>query len=183
MTNPFVPDVDTLGNLKPIAKVVFSLGSNQGNSIDLLQSAVNALADTPDLIPVDLSSVYVTQPVGPVSDQPEFLNMVLVAETTIEPLVLLERVNAIEAGLGRRRDVPGGPRTMDIDLIMVGQRSLDTERLVLPHPRAQERAFVLVPWQEVDPGAELPGVGVIDELLEQVDTSVVRRSDETVELP
>ena len=86
-------------------------------------------------------------------------------------------------GLKRYLEDELGAPLLDIDLILVGKRSLDTERLVLPHPRAQERAFVLVPWQEVDPGAELPGVGVIDELLEQVDTSGVRRSDETVELP
>ncbi|GAA1392122.1 2-amino-4-hydroxy-6-hydroxymethyldihydropteridine diphosphokinase [Luteococcus peritonei] len=183
MTNPLVPDVDTLGDLKPIAKVVFSLGSNQGNSVDLLQSAVNALADTPDLIPVDLSSVYVTQPVGEVPDQPDFLNLVMVAETTIEPRILLERVHAIEAGLGRTRDIPGGPRTMDIDLVVVGRRQLQTETLTLPHPRAHERAFVLVPWQEIDPGAELPGIGSIDDLVASVDASGVRRSDETVELP
>lgn len=183
MSNPLVPDVDTLGDLRPISKCVFSLGSNQGNSIDLLQSAVNALADTPDLIPVDLSSVYVTAPVGPVTDQPDFYNMVLVAESTIEPRILLERAHAIEAGLGRRRDVPGGPRTIDIDLVMVGKRTYSRDGLELPHPHAHERAFVLVPWQEVDPGAELPGKGRIDELLSAVDASGVRRSDEVVELP
>ncbi|MDN5565097.1 MAG: 2-amino-4-hydroxy-6-hydroxymethyldihydropteridine diphosphokinase, partial [Luteococcus sp.] len=134
MSNPFVPDVDTLGNLKPISKVVFSLGSNQGNSVDILQSAVTALADTPDLIPVDLSSVYVTKPVGAVVDQPDFLNLVLVAETVIEPSILLERAHAIEAGLGRTRDIVGGPRTLDIDLVMYGHRTVDTDEMTLPHP-------------------------------------------------
>lgn len=183
MSNPFVPDVDTLGNLKPISKVVFSLGSNQGNSVDLLQSAVTALADTPDLIPVDLSSVYVTKPVGAVIEQPDFLNMVLVAETVIEPAILLERAHAIEAGLGRTRDVVGGPRTLDIDLIMVGKRTVDTDDMTLPHPRAHERAFVLVPWLEVDPDAELAGHGKIADLVAGLDVSGVVKSDEVVELP
>ncbi|WP_420176902.1 2-amino-4-hydroxy-6-hydroxymethyldihydropteridine diphosphokinase [Luteococcus sp. OSA5] len=183
MSNPFVPDVDTLGNLKPISKVVFSLGSNQGNSAELLQSAINALADTPDLIPVELSSVYVTKPVGSVQDQPDFLNLVLVAETVIEPSILLDRAHAIEAGLGRTRDVPGGPRTIDIDLITFGRRTSDKPELVLPHPRAHERAFVLVPWLEIDPDGELTGVGRIDELVKQVDVSGVVKSDEVVELP
>ena len=95
----------------------------------------------------------------------------------------VEDVHAIEAGLGRTRDIPGGPRTMDIDLVVVGRRQLQTETLTLPHPRAHERAFVLVPWQEIDPGAELPGIGSIDDLVASVDASGVRRSDETVELP
>ncbi|MGO4956718.1 2-amino-4-hydroxy-6-hydroxymethyldihydropteridine diphosphokinase [Luteococcus sp. Sow4_B9] len=183
MSNPFVPDVDTLGNLKPISKVVFSLGSNQGNSVDLLQSAVSALADTPDLIPVDLSSVYVTKPVGAVQDQPDFMNMVLVAETVLEPTILLERAHAIEAGLGRTRDIPGGPRTIDIDLVMFGRRTLDTDELKLPHPRAHERAFVVVPWLEIDPDGELAGHGRLDELVKTIDVSGVTKSDEVVELP
>jgi len=183
MSNPFVPDVDTLGNLKPISTVVFSLGSNQGNSVDLLQGAVNALADTPDLIPVDLSSVYVTKPVGPVTDQPDFLNLVMVAETVIEPSILLERAHAIEAGLGRTRDIPGGPRTIDIDLVMVGRRTVEDDELTLPHPHAHERAFVLVPWLEVDPEAELPGKGKVADLVARLDTAGVTKSDEAVELP
>ncbi len=183
MSNPFVPDVDTLGNLKPISKVVFSLGSNQGNSVDILQSAVTALADTPDLIPVDLSSVYVTKPVGAVVDQPDFLNLVLVAETVIEPSILLERAHAIEAGLGRTRDIVGGPRTLDIDLVMYGHRTVDTDEMTLPHPRAHERAFVLVPWLEIDPEAEIEGRGSVKDLLAGLDTSGVVRSDEVIELP
>lgn len=183
MSNPFVPDVDTLGNLKPISKVVFSLGSNQGNSVDILQSAVNALADTPDLIPVDLSSVYVTKPVGAVIEQPDFLNMVLVAETVIEPSILLERAHAIEAGLGRTRDVVGGPRTLDIDLVMYGHRTVATDDMTLPHPRAHERAFVLVPWLEIDPEGEIEGKGTVKELLAGLDTTGVVKSDEVVELP
>lgn len=183
MSNPFVPDVDTLGNLKPISKVVFSLGSNQGNSVDILQSAVTALADTPDLIPVDLSSVYVTKPVGAVVDQPDFLNLVLVAETVIEPSILLERAHAIEAGLGRTRDIVGGPRTLDIDLVMYGHRTVDTDEMTLPHPRAHERAFVLVPWLEIDPEAEIEGRGSVKDLLAGLDNSGVVRSDEVIELP
>ncbi|MFZ2262019.1 MAG: 2-amino-4-hydroxy-6-hydroxymethyldihydropteridine diphosphokinase [Luteococcus japonicus] len=183
MSNPFVPDVDTLGNLKPISKVVFSLGSNQGNSVDILQSAVTALADTPDLIPVDLSSVYVTKPVGAVVDQPDFLNLVLVAETVIEPSILLERAHAIEAGLGRTRDIVGGPRTLDIDLVMYGHRTVDTDEMTLPHPRAHERAFALVPWLEIDPEAEIEGRGSVKDLLAGLDNSGVVRSDEVIELP
>lgn len=169
-------DVDTLGNLKPIAKVVFSLGSNQGDSELVLQQAVDALADTPDVIIVDISPVYRTKPVGPVADQPDFLNLVVVAESTLEPMTLLDRANAIEDAFGRVREVAGGPRTLDIDIIMVGRRTSE-EAIELPHPRAHERAFVLVPWLDADPLAELAGHGAVKDLVTQMDLSGVTRTD------
>lgn len=174
-------DVDTLGNLKPISKVVFSLGSNVGDSLEILQGAVTQLATTPNVIPVDVSSVYITDPVGEV-EQDDFYNLVLVCETTQEPMTLLERANAIEEAFGRTRDIPGGPRTLDIDLIMVGKRELDRPELVLPHPEAHKRAFVLVPWLEVDPKGELAGQP-LTELVEKVGTEGVRKTDEVIELP
>lgn len=177
-------DVDTLGNLRPISKVVFSLGSNVGDSAEILQNAVSMICETPDVIPVDISSVYRTAPVGPVQDQPDFLNLVLIAESTLEPVTLLERCLAIEEAFGRVREVKGGPRTLDIDLVMVGKRERDDESLTLPHPEAHQRAFVLVPWLEADPKGELPGKGALTDLVAAVDTSGVERvEDVTVELP
>lgn len=176
-------DVDTLGNLRPISKVVFALGSNVGDSLEILQGAITQLATTPDLIPVDVSSVYLTDPMGEVTDQPDFYNLVLVAETTMEPMTLLERANAIEEAYGRTRDVPGGPRTLDIDIIMVGKREMDSPELTLPHPRAHERGFVLIPWHEIDPAGELAGQGPLADLVERVGTAGVRKTDEVIELP
>lgn len=175
-------DVDTLGNLRPISKVVYSLGSNVGDSIEILAAAVNELATTPDVIPVDISSVYLTKPVD-MEEQPDFYNLVMVCETTLEPATLLDRALALEEAFGRVREVEKGPRTLDIDLIMVGKRIRDTEKLILPHPRAHERAFVLVPWLEADPLGELPGHGPIADLVSQLDTSGVVKTDEVVELP
>lgn len=182
MTNPNVPDLDTLGNMRPIQKTVFSIGSNLGDSLETIQKAIGYIGDTPDVIPVDVSSVYRTKPVGPVTDQPGFLNVVLVAETTLEPITLLERIQAIETALGRVRDVPGGPRTIDIDLVMVGRRELATEQLTLPHPHAHERAFVLVPWLEADPLGELAGHGPLVDLAASVDSSGVVRTEDEVHL-
>lgn len=179
---PFDIDVDTLGNLRPISKVVFSLGSNEGDSANILAEAVEFLADTPGLIVVDVSPVYQTTPVGNL-DQPDFLNLVVVAESTLEPLTLLDRANAIEQEFGRVRDIINGPRTLDIDLVMVGKR-LGEGPLELPHPRAHERAFVLVPWHDIDPDAELAGFGRIDELIEDLGTSgVTLRPDIVVPAP
>ena len=154
---PFEIDVDTLGNLRPISKVVFSLGSNLGDSATILQEAVDYLADTPDLILVEVSPVYQTTPISDI-EQPDFLNLVVVAESTLEPLTILDRALAIEANFGRTREVPHGPRTLDIDVIMVGKRDSEDD-IELPHPRAHERAFVLQPWDQIEPGAVLPGLG------------------------
>ncbi|MHA6525892.1 2-amino-4-hydroxy-6-hydroxymethyldihydropteridine diphosphokinase [Tessaracoccus sp. G1721] len=180
MTNgPFDIDVDTLGNLRPIAKVVLSLGSNMGDSASILQEAVDFLAETPDLILVDVSPVYETKPHGDVQDQDDFLNLIVVAESTLEPLTLLDRAQAIEENFGRTRELRHGPRTLDIDIIMVGKR-ISEDSIELPHPRAHERAFVLVPWLDIDPNAEIAGHGPIADLVEELDTSTVTRRDDVV---
>jgi 2-amino-4-hydroxy-6-hydroxymethyldihydropteridine diphosphokinase len=165
--------------MKPLRKVVYSIGSNLGDRLGNVQGAVDALSDTPDVIVVDISSVYETRPIGGPPDSPEFLNIVVVAETTLEPRTLVERAFAIEDAYGRTRGGDRwGPRTLDVDLIMVGNAVVDQDDLKLPHPLAHERAFVLVPWYEVDPTAELPGKGAIADLLVKADASgVVRRDD------
>jgi 2-amino-4-hydroxy-6-hydroxymethyldihydropteridine diphosphokinase len=85
---------------------------------------------------------------------------------------------AIEDAFGRDRSVKNAPRTLDVDLIVVGQRVCDDDRLTLPHPRAHDRAFVLVPWVEVDPEGEIPGHGFVADLLSEVDTSGVKRRED-----
>ena len=177
--NPHAIDADTLSGMKPLRKVVYSIGSNLGDRLGNVQGAVDALSDTPDVIVVDVSSVYETTPVGGPADSPEFLNIVVVAESTLEPWTLVERAFAIEEAFGRARDGERwGPRTLDVDLIMVGNAIVDQEDLKLPHPLAHERAFVLVPWYEVDPTGEIVGKGAIGDLLGKADASgVVRRDD------
>ena len=119
--NPHAIDADTLSGMKPLRKVVYSIGSNLGDRLGNLQGAVDALRDTPDVIVVDVSSVYETDPVDAPEDSPQFLNMVVVAETTLEPRTLLERALAIEDAFGRERGPERyAPRTLDVDLIMVG---------------------------------------------------------------
>lgn len=180
MTDVFPVDSDTLGNLRPLNQVVFSLGSNLGDSAEILQAAVDRLAETPNLILVDVSPVYRTKAWGD-EDQPDFLNLVVIADSTLEPLTLLDRCAAIEDAYGRERDPrrPHGPRTLDIDLICVGRRTSDTEELQLPHPRAHERAFVLVPWLDIEPRAVLPQ-GPVAELVADLDVSSVERLNDVV---
>lgn len=170
-------DVDTLSGMAPLRVAVFSLGSNLGDRFEYLQGAVGALRATPGLKITGVSSVYETTPVGLV-EQPDFLNIVVVAESTLPSMVMLERALAIEDAYSRVRVVPGGPRTVDVDLIAVGDRVLNGENLTLPHPRAHERAFVLAPWLEVEPEAELVGHGRVADLLAGLDATGVRRRDD-----
>lgn len=170
-------DVDTLSGMAPLRVAVFSLGSNLGERFDYLQGATNALRATPGLKVTGISSVYETTPVG-LANQPDFLNLVVVTESTLPSMVMLERALAIEDAYARVRLVPGGPRTVDVDLIAVGDRQLAGESLTLPHPRAHERAFVLTPWHEVDPEAVLVGHGRVADLLAGVDPSGVHRRDD-----
>ena len=182
--NPYAIDTDTLSGMKPLRKVVYSIGSNLGDRLSNLQGAVDALRDTPDVIVVDVSSVYETEAVGGPGNSPAFLNIVVVAETTLEPRTLLERAQAIEDAYGRDRS--GGrwsPRTLDVDLIVVGGSQLDQPDLTLPHPLAGDRGFVLVPWAEIDPKGTLPGrQETVGDLASAADVSgVALRSDLSVE--
>ncbi|MDN5727763.1 MAG: 2-amino-4-hydroxy-6-hydroxymethyldihydropteridine diphosphokinase [Propionibacteriales bacterium] len=180
--NPYAIDADTLSGMKPLKKVVYAIGSNLGDRLANLQGAVSALADTPDVIVVDKSSVYESSAVGGPEDSPDFLNMVVVAETTLEPRTLLERALAIEDAFGRVRAERNAPRTLDVDLIIVGDTVTDQEDLRLPHPYAHDRAFVLVPWAEVDPTGAIPGQGSVSEMVAEVDlTGIVRRNDLLIE--
>jgi 2-amino-4-hydroxy-6-hydroxymethyldihydropteridine diphosphokinase len=176
--NPYAIDTDTLSGMKPLRKVVYSVGSNLGDRLGNLQGAVDALRDTPDVIVVDVSPVYETAPVGGPEDSPDFLNLVVVAETTLEPRTLLERAQAIEDAFGRERAGHWAPRTLDVDLILVGTTTLDQSDLRLPHPLAHERGFVLVPWYAIDPRGELPGWGAVAELVRSVDVDGVTRRDD-----
>lgn len=170
-------DVDTLSGMSPLRLVTYSLGSNLGDRLEYLQGATTLLNATPGMRVTAVSAVYETDPVDMV-DQPEFLNIVVQAESSLASTVMLERAHAIEDGFDRIRTVRYGPRTIDIDLIAVGDRVINNETLTLPHPRAHERAFVLVPWLEVDPDAELVGHGRVADLVAALDTSGVRRRDD-----
>lgn len=183
--NPAVVDADTLtGDLRPLRRAALALGSNLGDRLEYLQAAVDALTDSSEIVPVAVSSVYETQPVGGPAEQPPFLNAVLIVDTTLSPRSLMERCLAAEDAFGRTREVPKGPRTLDVDVLAVGDKTVSDEDLQVPHPRLAERAFVLIPWSEVDPDFAVPGLGKVDDLARTVSTSGVERVDDAVlELP
>jgi 2-amino-4-hydroxy-6-hydroxymethyldihydropteridine diphosphokinase len=132
------------------------LGSNVGDREDNLRRAVAALREHG----VDVeaaSSLYETEPVGEILDQPDFLNAAIRIRTELEPLQLLDVCKGIEAELGRMFGGPRhGPRPIDIDLLLLGDIELDNERLRLPHREVTSRRFVLAPLLELDPGLTLP---------------------------
>jgi len=164
-------------------RAVLALGSNQGDRLAALQGAVEALAGTPGLTVVAVSPVYETDPVGG-PEQPDYLNAVVLVEGDLAPRALLERSLTVEAAFARTRDVRWGPRTLDVDVVAVGDLRVAEPDLLLPHPRAVERAFVLVPWLDVDPDAALPGAGRVADLLAGLDLSGVRRrTDLVLEVP
>ena len=161
---------------------VLALGSNLGERRDILQGCVDAIARIPEVQVMAVSPVYETVPVGG-PPQPDYLNAVILARTTLPSKSLLDRLHEVEAAFDRVREVRWGPRTLDIDIITVdGEVSTDPE-LTLPHPRAYERAFVLAPWHDVDPDAVLPGHGPVAALLAATDQSGIRRSPGKLTIP
>jgi 2-amino-4-hydroxy-6-hydroxymethyldihydropteridine diphosphokinase len=164
---------------------VISLGSNLGNRLETLQGAVDALEDTPGLRVKAVSPVYETQPWGVApGTQAAYFNAVVLIKTTLPPSSLLERGHAIEEAFERVRDERWGPRTIDVDIVAYQDVVSDDPLLTLPHPRAHQRAFVLVPWNDVDPQAEFPGRGAVSALLDEVGHDGVQvRTDLELRLP
>jgi 2-amino-4-hydroxy-6-hydroxymethyldihydropteridine diphosphokinase len=131
-------------------RAFLGIGSNLGNRLGYLQLAVDALDAADDVRVVAVSPVYETAPVGG-PEQPEYLNAVVALETSRSARALLQLAHAIEADAERVRDVRWGPRTLDVDILLVGDERVDEPDLVVPHPRLTERAFVVVPLADLEP--------------------------------
>lgn len=158
-----------------MTRAVLSIGSNIGDRRAHLQTAVAALGRSVRAV----SSIYRTPPWGGV-EQDDFYNIVVIAEDEQDGWdQWLQRCHELEQAAGRERPVRWGPRTLDADVITVELHGhpviSDDPELTLPHPRAAARGFVLVPWAEVDPTAELPGSGPIADLIERLDTAGITR--------
>jgi 2-amino-4-hydroxy-6-hydroxymethyldihydropteridine diphosphokinase len=144
------------------------LGSNVGDRAEHLRAAVRLLRE--EGVEVDaVSSLYETEPVGEILDQPDFINAAVRIQTDLEPEQLLDLCKAIELEQGRIFGGPRhGPRSLDIDLLLLGDLELETERLTLPHPELTSRRFVLAPLLELDPELALPEGTRLDDTLEAV---------------
>jgi 2-amino-4-hydroxy-6-hydroxymethyldihydropteridine diphosphokinase len=133
-----------------MTRAVLALGANVGDPLQQLEMAIAAIANHADISLVERSSIIVTPPWGK-TDQNDFHNMVVLVDTGLNPLELLEVCLNIEASLGRVRVERWGPRLIDIDLISYDRQEIGTDRLTVPHPHAHERSFVLDPLREIDP--------------------------------
>ncbi|NHA69675.1 dihydroneopterin aldolase [Phycicoccus flavus] len=184
---PFDDVLVTVVRSRAPVPAVVAVGANlpwgSSGPAETLASAVEALGHHPALAVEARSVVVESDPVGGPPDQPVFANAVVLLRTALSPASLLRELHAVEAAFDRRREVRWGARTLDLDLVQYGDPGQDADvrsaspRLTLPHPRAHERAFVLLPWLDADPEARLrtdDGVVPVADLLARVDTTGVR---------
>ena len=152
------------------------LGANLEDPVRQVRQGFQELGRLPRTCLLAHSSLYRTAPLGKL-DQPDFINAVAVLDTELSPRELLQELLALEARHGRVRGEPNGPRTLDLDLLLWGDRSIREAGLEVPHPRMHQRAFVLLPLAEVSPAAVIPGRGQVAELAVQVADQRVTRID------
>ncbi len=152
--------------------VALSIGANLGDRLEALQYAVDTLAEVGQV--VALSDVYETDPVGG-PEQPDYYNAVVIVQTAATPAQVLACAHRAEQGKGRTRQVRWGPRTLDVDVLAYGQLVSDDPVLTLPHPRALERAFVLVPWAQADPQFLLPDRRTVSQVAAGIPVDGIRQ--------
>ena len=153
------------------------LGSNLQQPVDQLRQALKRLSETKGITLKKVSSFYSTPPWGD-EEQDDFVNAVAQIETSLEPVPLLHALQSIEDVMGRERsDRRWGPRLIDIDLLLYADQVFHSAELELPHPRIQERAFVLLPLSELDEKLNIPGYGRVGTLLSVLDCSGITRLD------
>jgi len=161
-----------------LMRAYLGLGSNLGDRLGHIQAGVSSLSGAPGVDVVAVSSVYRTEPVGG-PGQPEFLNAVVAVSTTLAPRELLALAQRIEAERDRLREGHWGPRTLDVDILLYGDVAMREADLEIPHPGLAERRFALEPLLEIDPGAALPDMTPLADLLDGLtDDSMVRRDTE-----
>ena len=152
------------------------LGANIGDPDRHMKLAIEELKQLPETILVLTSGVYKSAPLG-YADQPDFLNAVARLDTGLSAAQLLENLQEIERRQGRERSFANAPRTLDLDLLLYGDRTMNTPGLTLPHPRMHERAFVLQPLLELDSEISIPGKGKAGALLSACGSQKIERID------
>jgi 2-amino-4-hydroxy-6-hydroxymethyldihydropteridine diphosphokinase len=158
----------------PPQTVYIGLGSNLEHPRQQVTTGLQELAQLPLTRLLAQSSLYASDPLGP-PDQPPYINAVACLETAIAPLPLLEALQTIEFEHRRVRKQHWGPRTLDLDILLYGERRIDLPRLQVPHPHMAQRSFVLVPLQEIAPQLSIPGAGPLAPLIAACDALGLRR--------
>lgn len=155
-------------------RAFIGLGSNIEPRQKYLEKALELIVNNEQIKLIAKSSIYETRPVGYI-DQNDFLNMVIEVETTLTSMELLRFCQKVELELGRKRTIKNGPRTLDLDILVYNNENRSLEDLTIPHPRLHERAFVLVPFNEIAPDLFVPNKGVkIKDLLNELSESEIR---------
>ena len=149
-------------------RACIALGANIGEPLRQIEAGFAALAALPGTRLLSRSSLYRSAPVG-YADQPDFINAVAIIETALAPHALLDALLNIERDNGRVREFPNAPRTLDLDIVLYGDRVVQDTGLTIPHARMLERAFVMVPLAEVAPEMQVPGQGTVRQLADRVD--------------
>jgi len=157
-----------------MTRAAIALGSNMEEPLVQVRLAFDELAALPSTVMVKRSSLYRTVPVG-FADQPPFINAIALVDTKLTPRALLDHLLEIERSHGRVRDIPNGPRTLDLDIVLYGSSRHSEPGLAIPHPRMHERAFVLAPLLEVWPDAEIPGMGEASRIYPSMDRTGVEK--------
>jgi 2-amino-4-hydroxy-6-hydroxymethyldihydropteridine diphosphokinase len=155
-------------------RTFIGIGANLGAPVAQVRAAIDALATLPASRLTGASSLYASAPVG-YAEQPDFVNAAVALQTDLEPRALLGELQAIESRFGRTRTFPNAPRTLDLDILLFGERVIDEPGLKVPHPRLHERAFALAPVVELDPNCVIPGRGRAAEWLARCGDQRVKR--------
>lgn len=155
------------------SRAFIALGANLGDAKRSVHEAVDKISALPQTRLIARSSLYRSAPVE--ASGPDFINAVVAVATRLEPLDLLSRLQAIELDHGRERPYRNAPRTLDLDLLLYGDRSFASPTLTVPHPRLHQRAFVLLPLAELAPEIEVPGQGAVGALLPSVAGQAIER--------
>ncbi len=158
-------------------RAYIGIGSNLNDPAAQVRQALQALAELPASQLIACSPLYRTAPVGGPPDQPDYLNAVAALDTALNPDELLTALQAIETQQGRVRTVRWGPRTLDLDMLLYGSMRCHHPRLTLPHPRLQERTFVLYPLYDIAPDLTIPGLGSLTKLLRNCPPLTLTRLD------
>lgn len=156
--------------------VYIGLGANLDQPQQQLEQAFIELAQIPNSSLVAQSSLYRSKPVGP-QDQPDYVNAVALLDTQLSPLALLDALQQLEQDHGRIRKRHWGERTLDLDIILIDDCVINSERLTVPHPFAQQRSFVLYPLSEINPKLVFPNGKALEQLLTELDNDLIRIRD------
>jgi 2-amino-4-hydroxy-6-hydroxymethyldihydropteridine diphosphokinase len=159
-----------------MALAYIGLGANLDQPQQQIEHALIELARLPNTTLISHSSLYHSKPVGP-QDQPDYINAVALLDTQLEPLDLLDALQQLEQDHGRLRKRHWGERTLDLDIILMGNKVIESERLTVPHPFAQQRSFVLFPLSEISPSLIFPDGIALEQLLTELDNDLIRIRD------